>query len=69
MKREEMVRDIYKVAGMLEGFSCMQGQVMTEAVVYMLSDCVDKLELIGADLMTKDVAFDEEIFVLAHPDQ
>lgn len=59
MKREEAIRDIYKVAGLLEGFSCMQGQVMTEAVAYMLADCVDRLELIGAEMMAKDVSGNE----------
>lgn len=59
MKREETIRDIYKVAGLLEGFSCMQGQVMTEAVAFMLADCVDRLELIGAQMLTKDVNGDE----------
>ncbi len=51
MKCEEMIKEIYFVAGALEGLSCTQGQPMTEASAFILGDCVDRLELVGAQLL------------------
>ena len=55
MKREEVIQDIYRMAGLLEGLSCMTGQTMTEAITFMLGDCVDRLEILGAKLLAEDV--------------
>ena len=59
LNREQMVKDCYYMAGMLEGLSCQKGQALTEAMAYMLADCVDRLELMGAALLAKDVTGDE----------
>lgn len=67
MKREEVIQDIYRMAGLLEGLSCMTGQVMTEGITYMLGDCVDRLEIIGAKLLAKDVNSDEGNKETFHP--
>jgi len=58
MKRKEMIRDIYKVSGVLEGLTCSPD--MTESVSITLIDCVDRLELIGAQLVAKDVQMNEK---------
>lgn len=58
MKRKEMIKQIYWVAGVLEGLS-YDGSI-TEAVAIALGDCVTRLELIGAQLIEKDVHEDEE---------
>lgn len=55
MKHEQMIKDVYYMAGLLEGLSCLQGQTVTEAMVYILADCVDRLELIGTRLFAGDV--------------
>lgn len=59
LNREQMVKDCYYMAGLLEGLSCQRGQSLTEAMVYMLADCVDRLEIMGAQLLAKDVTGDE----------
>ncbi len=51
MKYEQSVKDIYKIAGMLEILTCMEGRRLTAGMVAELADAVDKLELIGADLL------------------
>ena len=51
MKYEQSVKEIYKIAGMLEMLTCMQDRPLTAGMVAELVDAVDKLELIGADLM------------------
>lgn len=51
MKYEQHVKDIYKIAGMLEILSCMQDRPITEGIAADLADAVDRLELIGADLL------------------
>ncbi len=53
MKYEQSVKDIYKIAGMLEILTCMEGRPITEGIAADLADAVDKLELIGADLMNE----------------
>ena len=55
MSREQMIKDAFRIAGLLEGLTCLQGQTMTEAVAFALADCVDRLELMGAQLLAKDV--------------
>lgn len=53
--REQMIKDIFYMAGLLEGMTCMQGQPITEAMTAVLVDCVDRLELIGAALQNEAV--------------
>ena len=61
MKHEQMIKDVYYMAGLLEGLSCMQGQEMTEAHAYLMAECVSRLELMGAKLIEEDVTGDEGI--------
>ena len=51
MKCEEMIREVYFVAGVLEGLTYAKGSLMTEAMESKLADCVDRLELVGAQLL------------------
>lgn len=51
MKYEQSVKDLYKIAGMLEMLCCMEGQNITHCMTLEIEDAVDKLELIGADLL------------------
>ena len=51
MRNEQTVKDIYKIAGMLEMITCMQDHPITSGMVAELIDAVDKLELIGAEMM------------------
>lgn len=51
MKCEEMIKEIYFVAGVLEGMAYTKGQLVTEAMESKLADCVDRLELVGAQLL------------------
>lgn len=51
MKYEEMIKEIYFVAGKLEGLSLYLQRNSSDAVVTSLSDCVDRLEIIGAQLL------------------
>lgn len=53
MKYEEMIKEIYFVAGKLEGLSLYLQRNSSDAVVTSLSDCVDRLEIIGAQLVGK----------------
>lgn len=55
MRNEQTVKDIYKIAGMLEMMTCMQDHPLTSGMVAELADAVDKLELIGAALMDIDI--------------
>lgn len=55
MRNEQTVKDIYKIAGMLEMMTCMQDHPLTSGMVAELVDAVDKLELIGAALMNIDI--------------
>ena len=48
---EQAIKDIYKIAGMLEMLTCMQDHPLTSGMVAELVDAVDKLELIGAAMM------------------
>lgn len=53
MKYEQSVKDLYKIAGMLELMTCMQDKPLTSGMIVELEDAVDKLELIGAQLMNE----------------
>ena len=55
MRNEQTVKDIYKIAGMLEMLTCMQDHPLTSGMVAELADAVDKLELIGAAMMNIDI--------------
>lgn len=59
-KTQQMIKDIYYMAGLLEGITCLQGQPITEATTHILADCVDRLELMGATLFAEDVKHREE---------
>jgi hypothetical protein len=56
--RDQMIKDIYTIAGLLEGLTCMAGHPVTESMTDVLAICVDKLELMGAVLLAKDVTDD-----------
>ena len=66
MKHEQMIKDVYYMSVLLEGLSCLQGLTITEGMAFVLADCVDRLELIGAQLFqevnrhegTREEAFD-----------
>ena len=58
MKRKEIIKELYRVVGQLEGFTYLTN--MPEGVAMSLSECVDRLEIIGAQLINKDVHGDEE---------
>lgn len=53
-----IISSIYKVAGMLEGLSNMQGQTITEAMAYQLTDCAEVLNIIGQDMLARKVGGD-----------
>ena len=59
MKNKQMIKDVYYMAGLLEALSCLQGQTLTEGMTFILGDCVDRLELIGAQLLAEDVKHHE----------
>ena len=52
MRCEQAVKDIYKIAGVLEALSVLPGETITitPGLAADLEDAVDKLELIGAEL-------------------
>ena len=58
MEYKQMIKDVYYMAGMLEGLSTLQGLTITEGMAFVLADCVDRLELIGAQLLDKEVGCD-----------
>ena len=53
MKRKEIIKELYRVVGQLEGFTYLTN--LPEGVAMSLSECVDRLEIIGAQLINKDV--------------
>lgn len=55
MNRKQMVKDIYKIAGVLESLTCFPDRPLNSGIVAELADAVDKLELIGAQLLAEDV--------------
>lgn len=60
MNNKAAISDIYRVIGLLEGLTMMQGQTITEGVAIAIGDCLDRLELLGNQLLAKDVQDDEE---------
>lgn len=52
-RMQQSVKELYKIAGMLEMMTCMQDRPLTPGMIAELVDAVDKLELIGADLMNE----------------
>ena len=75
MKCEEMIKEVYFVAGVLEGMTYAKGSLMTEAMESKLADCVDRLELVGAQLLEagapkytiKGTISDEDMALLMKP--
>lgn len=61
MNNSQAVSDVYRVIGLLEGMTMMQGMTVTEGMVTVLADCVDRLEVLGAQLLAKDVSNDEKL--------
>lgn len=59
MKVNEAISDLYRVIGWLEGMTTLPGNMIHGAAKAVLVDCVDKLELVGARLLDKDVDGDE----------
>ena len=55
MKHEQMIKDIYRIAGLLEAMTCLKEQTIPESMTFILVDCVDRLELMGAQLLAEDV--------------
>ena len=60
MSNNQAVSDVYRVIGLLEGMTMMQGMTVTEGMVTVLAECVDRLEVLGAQLLAKDVSNDEK---------
>ena len=50
MKCEEMIKEVYFVAGVLEGIA-RANHDLTEAGVFLLDDCASRLEMVGAQLI------------------
>ena len=55
MKREKAIGDLYRVIGWLEGITTLPGNMIHGAAKAVLIDCVDRLELVGAQLLAEDV--------------
>lgn len=55
MKREKAIGDLYRVIGWLEGITTLPNTMIHGAAKAVLIDCVDRLELVGAQLMAEDV--------------
>ena len=52
MKYEELIKEFYYATGKLEGiFTYLHRYVPDQTVVMELRDCVDRLDLVGAQLM------------------
>ncbi len=51
MKYEQSVKDLYKIAGMLRLLTCMHERKIPPAMIVELEDAMEKLELIGAEMM------------------
>ena len=59
MKVNEAISDLYRVIGWLEGITTLPSSMIHGAAKAVLIDCVDRLELVGARLLDKDVNGDE----------
>lgn len=55
MKYEKAIGDLYRVIGWLEGITMLPNTIMPGAAKAVLVDCVDRLELVGAQLLAEDV--------------
>ena len=55
MKNKQMIKDIYRIAGLLEAITCFGEQTFPQSMTFILNDCVDRLELMGAQLLAEDV--------------
>lgn len=55
MSRERAMSDLYRVIGWLEGITMLPGNMISGAAKAVLIDCVDRLELVGAQLLAEDV--------------
>ncbi len=51
MKCEEMIKEIYFIAGRLELLSCQKGRVLTQPECDIIDDCVDRLEVMGTHMI------------------
>lgn len=69
MKYEKAIGDLYRVIGWLEGITMLPGSMITGAAKAVLVDCVDRLELVGAQLLAKDVNSREGTEEAAEPEQ
>lgn len=58
MKRKDITHELYYTIGVLEGLTYDLN--LPEAVSIAISDCVDRLEIIGAQLINKDVKPNDE---------
>lgn len=56
---QQAIGDLYRVIGWLEGITMLPGNMIQGAAKAVLIDCVDRLELVGARLLEKDVDADE----------
>lgn len=55
MNRDMILHYLYRVIGNLEAMTMMKGHTVNEAMITVLADCADKLEIVGAQLLAKDV--------------
>ncbi len=55
MKHEKAIGDLYRVIGWLEGITMLPSTMAPGAIKAVLMDCVDRLELVGAQLLAEDV--------------
>ncbi len=55
MKHDKAIGDLYRVIGWLEGLTMLPNSTNPGAVKAVLMDCVDRLELVGAQLLAEDV--------------
>lgn len=59
MNRINTIGDIYRISGMLEVLSNMQGQEITEVMADQLGDCAGMLSIIGQRLIAEEVYGDD----------
>ena len=58
MTHKERIKEVYFVAGVLEGYSYLMN--LPEGMAMSLSECAERLELIGAQLIKEDVENNEK---------
>ena len=69
MKHEKAIGDLYRVIGWLEGITMLPGGMISGAAKAVLVDCVDRLELVGAQLLAEDVNSREGTEEATRPEQ